>query len=320
MDKEHQIKFIQEWLEQRGIPFDLVDLNAEVDSYVELDANLENIKELIGNFTQTQKEVITDLKSPKYEEQNKQGFDAYIETKVTDTDFKAEWLNNNKPIAICGETNSGKTNLAFFLANLCKHKNKYVLGYPKKIKGFIQLNSVDDLAKISEGVLLIDEFSIYFPVWDKRSNEKLLDLLQFTEHNNIKLILSTQLSQFITKQCEALIPCWAIKQINIRRLKNGSTPSYILKHAVKHPNISSDFMKVATNQFLWFNEQGAIGENGVYTFPDMNIKKDWGNENADKNAEQIMQKKPTDTQQKNGDNKIETTRLPVRALGEFERT
>lgn len=207
--------------------------------------------------------------------------------------FEAEWIDNNKAIAVIGETGSGKTNLGFFLTKLCKHKNKYVLGYPKNIEGFIQLNSVDDLSKISEGVLLIDEFSRYFPTWDKKSNEKLLDLLSFAEHNNIKLILTTQISQFITKQCEAFIPCWAIKQINIRRLKNGSTPSYALKYAIKHPNISNEFMKIAVNQFVWYNEQAKVGENGIYEFPFMNIGKDWKNteNNADKKVQKISEKK-----------------------------
>ena len=182
------------------------------------------------------------------------------------TDFKEDWINNNRAIAIIGVADSGKTNLAFYFAKMNKQEKKYLLGYPKKMDGFISLNSTEDLSKITEGLLIIDEFSRYFPVWERKSNASLLNLLRFAEHNQIKLILTTTLSQFITKQCEALIPCWAIKQINIRRLKNGSTPSYVLKYAIKHPNISTDFMKVAVNEFVWFNENGKQGKMASMNF------------------------------------------------------
>ena len=212
-----------------------------------------------------------------------------IEENKQETDFREDWINNNRAIAIIGVADSGKTNLAFYFAKMNKQEKKYLLGYPKKMDGFISLNSTEDLSKITEGLLIIDEFSRYFPVWERKSNASLLNLLQFAEHNQIKLILTTTLSQFITKQCEALIPCWAIKQINIRRLKNGSTPSYVLKYAIKHPNISTDFMKVAVNEFVWFNENGKAGENGIYEFPNMFIEKDW--KITDKNREENSDKK-----------------------------
>lgn len=195
-------------------------------------------------------------------------------------------IDNNKAVAVIGDPSSGKTNLAFYLASQCTHKKKYTLGYPKKIDGFTQLSSVDDLAKITDCVLVIDEFSKYFPVWEKKSNEKLLELLQFAEHNRIKLILATQLSQFITKQCEAFIPQWAIKQVNVRRLKNGSTPSYVLKYIIKDRRVTKDFIKVKVDEFIWYNEQSEAGENGFHTFPDMSIGKDWNNaDNAEQNTD-----------------------------------
>lgn len=198
-------------------------------------------------------------------------------------------INNNKACAVIGGTDSGKTNLAYYLASMCKHKDKYVLGYPTELTGFKHLSSIDDIALITDCVLFIDEFSRYFPVLDRRSNEKLLQLLQFAEHNSIKLILTTQLSQFITKQCEAMIPQWAIKQINLRRLKNGSTPSYILKHIIKDRRVTSDFVKVKVEEFIWYNENAVAGENGFKTFPFMNIKKDWS-ENSDQSSDTNVHK------------------------------
>ena len=94
-------------------------------------------------------------------------------------------------------------------------------------------------------------------------------------------------SSHITKQCEAFIPTWAIKQINVRRLKNGSTPSYVLKYVIKDKRITKDYINIKVNEFVWYNEQSEAGETGIYTFPDMSIKKDWKNndENSDKKSD-----------------------------------
>jgi hypothetical protein len=122
-----------------------------------------------------------------------------------------------------------------------------------------------------------------------------MELLQFAEHNNIKVVLTTQLSQFITKQCEAFIPTWAIKQVNMRRLKNGSTPSFVLKYVIKDKRITSDYMKMQVNEFVWYNEQGLAGESKVYNFPDMKLGKDWQNSEriTEKNVRNNLKKTPT---------------------------
>lgn len=192
-------------------------------------------------------------------------------------------IDNNKACAVIGDTNTGKSNLAVYLASKCSHKKKYTLGYPEKLDGFVNLSSIDDIALIEDCVLFIDELSRYFPVHDRKANDKLMDLLQFAEHNKIKLILTTQLSQFITKQCEAMIPQWAIKQLNVRRLKNGSTPSFVIKHVMKDRRITRDFIKLRVEEFIWYNEQATAGENKIETFICMGVKKDWAMKNTDKN-------------------------------------
>ena len=287
MNKEQTIEKLKKDMISCGLDESVFDWEHEWDDSILPFENYTILKDKIRSLLpRDDVGIAKNLKSKSYEEEAKNSWEDYAKRILKDSDFNKDWVNNHKPIAIIGNANSGKTNLMFFLASLTKG-NKYILGYPRKIEGFKQLNSTDDLKDIDEGTLCIDEFSKYFPVWDKRSNERLLDLLQFAEHNKIKLIITTQLSQFITKQCEALIPCWAIKQVNIRRLKNGSTPSYALKYSIKHPNISADFMKVDVNHFVWYNERGDIGENGIYSFPDMSIGKDWAiNKNTDKNSDE----------------------------------
>lgn len=184
-------------------------------------------------------------------------------------------IDNPSPIAIFGNVHTGKTNLMFYLAEQTERKKRYLLGYPKEIEGYRLLNSIDDMSKLHDCVLLIDELSKYFPLWEKKSNNKLIETFQFAAHNNIKIIFNTQITQAITKQIEAFIGQYAIKQIRMFSLKNGSMAKNILKHIIKHPNITSDMVKIENNEFVWFNELAEIGENGIHEFPDMNIGKDW---------------------------------------------
>ena len=190
------------------------------------------------------------------------------------TEFKEEYVKNNKPIAVLGDTGSGKTNLAFYFCSLMPETKKFLLGYPKEVEGYTRLNDIDELGQLHNCILLIDEYTKYFPVWEKKTNYKLLELLQFAEHNQIKLILTTQLSQAITKQTEAYIKTWAIKQVNIRRLKNWGTPKYVIRN-IKHPRITQDYMRLMINEYIWYNEQSKAGENRIYNFPFMNVGKDW---------------------------------------------
>jgi hypothetical protein len=183
-------------------------------------------------------------------------------------------INNNQPIAIIGGCNSGKSNLLVYLARLTNRK-KYLLGYPKPISGFTLLSSVEDLRLISDCTLCIDELSAYFPPWERRTNDGLMRLFQFAHHNNIKVIFTTQLSQGITKQLEAFITQWAIKSIRVSTLKNGSTPKNIIKYSIKHPNVNADIVKLGVEEFIWFNEVGVAGENGIRSFPDQKVLKDW---------------------------------------------
>ena len=188
-------------------------------------------------------------------------------------------LNNNKPIAVIGNCHTGKTTLCLFLAFKSEYAKRYLLGYPSKVTGFNNLNDVRDLTRISDCVLVIDEIDEILPFYDKKSNEALKRLLKFTAHNNIKVIFNTQLSQFISKMMAALVPCFAITEIDIFELKNGSKPKKILLNYLKLPEIINREagMKLPRGKFIWYDDYAQAGENGIYDFPDLNIPKAWRN-------------------------------------------
>jgi len=194
---------------------------------------------------------------------------------------------DNKPLAILGNPNTGKTNLMVYLAILNKYQKRYILGYPAQIEGFTNLNSLQDVAKIDHCVLCIDEIDEIIPFYENKQNASLKRLLKFAEHNKIKLIFTTQLSQFVNKMMEALVPQWAVTEIDIFSLKNGSKPKRILTRSLKLPQyINQEIgMRLEVGKFVWFNDYAEVGENGVYSFKNMNIGKDWSMTKSEKKEE-----------------------------------
>jgi hypothetical protein len=200
--------------------------------------------------------------------------------------MKDEYLDNNKPCVIIGMPNQAKTNLMVYFRLHIK-RPAYILGYPKDLShlGIETINSIDEIQLLHDCVLLIDEFGQYFSAADKKANEALEEALRFCEHNNIKLIVTTQNTQDITRRCESYFTQWAIKQVSKMSIKQGSKPSYILNHAIKDRRIGKTFIKIAVSEYVWYNELGQVGENGVYSFPNMGIGKAWCRDNID-NAEE----------------------------------
>lgn len=189
-------------------------------------------------------------------------------------ELKQEWINNNKPIAVIGGTDSGKTNLAFYLASKCNHIDKYTLGYPKDIKGFKRLSDKDELYRLKNCVVIIDEFQKYFQRAGRHHNDALHEALDFAEHKNIKIILTAQNNQAIDRNLESKIKCWCLKRLNVHTLKNGGMCKVAMT-TIKDPRVTSSFLAFEANEFLWWNIDNQIGENGIWSFPNMGIKKDW---------------------------------------------
>lgn len=194
-----------------------------------------------------------------------------------------------KPIAILGNPHTGKTTLMIHLANTSGFEKRYLLGYPDKIEGFVNLNDMRDMARISDCVLCVDEMDELIPMYDKRANDSLKRLLKFAFHNRIKLIFNTQLSQFVSKMMAALVPQWAITELDIFELKNGSKPKRILLDYIKMPDVVNKEigMKLEVGKYIWYNDYGTPGENGIREFPDMKITKAWGNNSAKEKKSEI---------------------------------
>lgn len=188
--------------------------------------------------------------------------------------LKKEWLNNNKPVAVIGATNSGKTNLAFYIASKCEHTNKYVLGYPQQVEGYTRISDKSELFRLKDCVVIIDEFQRYFRRYGRHHNDALHEAIDFAEHRNVKLILTAQNNQAIDRNLESKIKCWALKKINVYTLKQGGMCKVAMT-TIKDPRVTSSFLALEMNEVLWWNIDSEVGENGIHEFTNMKIQKAW---------------------------------------------
>jgi len=183
-------------------------------------------------------------------------------------------LQNNKPVMILGNVNTGKSNLAFYLADHSGFKDKYTLGYPKEIEGYKNITNLQAVIRIQNAVIVIDEVDNVIDMTSAYGKKVLKELLKFTAHQNVKLIMNTQLSQFISRVAEAFINCWAFTEIDVTTLKMQSKPRIILKNIITMPEIiRNNDMHLPIGRFIWYNEYTKTS--GCYDFPNMEIKKDW---------------------------------------------
>jgi hypothetical protein len=100
-------------------------------------------------------------------------------------------------ILIVGNRRSGKTNLAWFIAQ-AQHqrtnKKVYILGCPKTdILNQIpfqvtNVHSKNGLEYIKDGIVIIDEFNTFFPPEQRNSNAELGRILQLSAQNNTTFI------------------------------------------------------------------------------------------------------------------------------------
>jgi len=98
-------------------------------------------------------------------------------------------LDEVKNVSIIGDIHSCKTNLAF--KHLREYKGTrqiYLMGYPKQIDDFKKITFFNDLFRLTDSIIFIDEIQNYINIWDRRRVQDFIELLSFFAHNNNTLI------------------------------------------------------------------------------------------------------------------------------------
>jgi hypothetical protein len=185
-------------------------------------------------------------------------------------------LDKQTFVLILGDRNSAKSNLMFFHARGYKGKRPmYLMGYPKKVQGFKEVTSMQDLANLRESIVFIDEIDRFFNVYDRRSNQELMEFLRIAAHTKLTIIGTSAMPTFITKGMESMVDVWNLTKIrDLASLKNGSKPKRVVQQT-KHFSCSSWSLSLANGQYLQYGDGLGVELNGVKQFPDQKVGKEW---------------------------------------------
>lgn len=261
------------------------DSEAHIDSNITFEENKTIMREQIKNLLETNSEnklskkqtselELTPMNEEEVNELTNNAYDRFKEEHKEEYDEPID-LDKVNVVCILANIHQGKTNLGFWLMNSYKGKRtKYLLGYPKKIKGYKILSDKKDLSKLKDSIVFIDEIAKFFKFYDKSTQREFLELLSTIAHKNNTFIFTTQLTQMITRPIEAFIDCWCIKRIDLKSLKWGSKPKRIIED-MAYWKTNSYELNLDINEYYEYTEGNGVGQNSIKTFPFQNIGKDW---------------------------------------------
>lgn len=170
-----------------------------------------------------------------------------------------------KSLAIVGAPRTGKTALGYDISdNYDIPKYIFLHPKPKEIEklGFKQCYGEYELENLNDCLLWMDEPQLYIELYDRRGNRTLRRILSICAQRNVKIIISTNDTRFITRGLESYIECWCIKDIDFDLIKQGSMIKKIIQ---KSSFVSPRGFKLDTNEYIFYSKNFRQ-YNGKHTF------------------------------------------------------
>lgn len=159
-----------------------------------------------------------------------------------------------KCLAIEGTPRSGKTALAYSVMENYDC-DKYVFMHPKPEilpLGIKNCYGEFEIENLHDCILWIDEPSLYSTLQENHANNWLKRLMSICAQRGIKLIISTSDTRFITRGIESYIDAWAIKDIEIDLVKQGSMIKKIIRDACM---ITPRGFNLPVNEYVFYSRK-----------------------------------------------------------------
>lgn len=184
--------------------------------------------------------------------------------------FWSEIVKSVNSVVIFGNKGCGKTALAHKILRYVKNDRKldiYCFNYPKvdliKKVGWKNIHSIEDMNRMENVALWIDEPQNYFKLYDGKTNENLAKILTLARQRNIFLIISTSMSQFVTRMLEGQIDVWCIKDCDPDTLKQGGRARKIVQD---YCTLDIDGFRMENNEYLFYCRKFYDRFKGRYLF------------------------------------------------------
>ena len=254
MNKESVINSLKERFKESGKDEQTMDWDAEYDSELLPNENFNILKAKVDILLGKQeKELVNEIKSNKYEIQQKESFNNWINSNLLETKKLKDLFNTPKIIGLIGDVNTGKSNALYYFIKLLKEDYNFNLfSYGLRYDlGENKIFSVEELEKIKDSLIVIDEFSSIFDIEDRKKRKLIERTIRLIHHNNNVLILTGLPSNFV-KFIASKVSVFIYSKSNINDFINGSKTKEICV-SYMGSELGSSILNLPKNQLLVFN-------------------------------------------------------------------
>lgn len=204
-------------------------------------------------------------------------------------------LDTVRTIGILGDRNFGKTSISFRLAKDYTGKRSiYFYGYPKTDISYKIIHTLAELELLTDAIVFMDELQKHVKFYEKNKSNQFLEILSVLAHNNVTLVFTTPMSQFINKALDCFIDGFIYVRISdLGALKNGSKAKRLLQE-FSCSRISPRTIRLERGEYLQIVD-GCEDTNGLHTFESLGTTKDWNTRKEPEKIPNIPEKKAEQT-------------------------
>lgn len=133
-------------------------------------------------------------------------------------------LKNPCAVGVIADRNNGKSMLLYNIIDFSlKHSvPAYAFGLEVLPDGVQELNTLEQLERLKDCVVIVDEFGSFFNLKDGKSVVKMESVFRRLHHDNKRLILSGTPDNF-NKFVSSNLDVFAFKGVTFKQLVNGSS-------------------------------------------------------------------------------------------------
>lgn len=159
-----------------------------------------------------------------------------------------------KVIGVVANVNTGKSNLIYHLLNELENIGKFKLctyGLRTKLKNARLLHSVNEMEKIKNSILIVDEMFSLFDLDNRKVKSQIENTLRLINHNNNVLMLcgvGENFKKFLSSKLDVII----YKKIDFEDLINGCRVKNVIKN-YKGPEAGTTLLNLGIDEALIFD-------------------------------------------------------------------
>lgn len=193
MNKNQVLFKLQERFKENQLDESVFDFDSEYDNNLSPSENYTILKEKVDDLIGKEiNEIVSDLKSGKYELMQREAFDQWMDNNPQEIERLINIFDKPKIISLIGDVNTGKTNALYYFIEILKKEYDFNLfSYGLKCDlGERKIYSIEELERIRDSVIIIDEFFSLFDLEDRKKRKLIEKTLRLIAHNNNVLVLA----------------------------------------------------------------------------------------------------------------------------------